>query len=262
MEHYTNSIKIVFFDIDGTVIDMKTKKISPKMLQTLVQLKEKKIILCIATGRAPMGLPRFEGVEFDTFMTFNGSYCFNKDHLIFSNPILTEDVKTIIDNAASIHRPVSIATIKRLAANGKDQDLIDYYAFTKQEVEIAEDFEEVVNEEIYQVMLGCREEEYAQIMKDVINAKITAWWDRAVDIIPANGGKGSGVEKILEYYHLTKEEAMAFGDGNNDIEMLQAVGLGVAMGNASAELKEIADDLCGHVAEDGIYYYCKEHGFI
>lgn len=262
MKHDMNSIKIVFFDIDGTVIDLNTKKISNKMLQTLVQLKEKNIILCIATGRPPMSLPRFEEVEFDTFLTFNGSYCFNKDHLIFSNPIPTADVKKIIHNAASINRPVSIATTKRLAANGRDQDLIDYYAFTKQEVEIAEDFEEVVNEEIYQVMLGCREEEYAQIMKDVLNAKITAWWDRAVDIIPANGGKGRGVEKILEYYHLTKEEAMAFGDGNNDIEMLKAVGLGVAMGNASAELKEIADDLCGHVAADGIYEYCKEHGFI
>lgn len=262
MKHNTNSIKIVFFDIDGTVIDLNTNKISKKMLQTLVQLKEKNIILCIATGRPPMSLPHFEEVEFDSFLTFNGSYCFNKDHLIFSNPIPTDDVKMIINNAASINRPVSIATTKRLAANGRDQDLIDYYAFTKQEVEIAEDFDEVVNEEVFQVMLGCREEEYSQVMKDVVNAKITAWWDRAVDIIPANGGKGYGVEKVLEYYHLTKEEAMAFGDGNNDIEMLQAVGLGVAMGNASAELKEIADDLCGHVAEDGIYDYCKQHGFI
>lgn len=262
MEQHRNTIKIVFFDIDGTVIDLNTKKISKKMLQTFVELKEKKVIICIATGRAPMGLPRFEGVEFDTFLTFNGSYCFNNKHLIFNNPIQTEDIKTIIHNAASINRPVSIATTKRLAANGKDQDLIDYYAFTKQEVEVAEDFEEVVNEEIYQVMLGCREEEYAQIVKDVVNAKITAWWDRAVDIIPANGGKGYGVEKILDYYHLTKEDAMAFGDGNNDIEMLQAVGLGVAMGNASAELKEMADDICGHVADDGIYYYCKKHGLI
>jgi len=34
------------------------------------------------------------------------------------------------------------------------------------------------------------------------------------------------------------------------------------MGNASDKLKEIADDICGHVADDGIYYYCKEHGYI
>ena len=83
-----------------------------------------------------------------------------------------------------------------------------------------------------------------------------------MDIIPADGGKGIGIQRILEHYHLTKAEALAFGDGNNDIEMLQAVGTGVAMENASVQLKAIADDICGHVAEDGIYHYCIRHGLI
>ena len=51
-------------------------------------------------------------------------------------------------------------------------------------------------------------------------------------------------------------------DGNNDVEMFQAVGTGVAMENASEKLKAAATDHCGHVAEDGIYYYCVEHGLI
>ena len=55
---------------------------------------------------------------------------------------------------------------------------------------------------------------------------------------------------------------MAFGDGNNDIEMLEAVGTGVAMGNASAQLQSIADALCGPVAQDGIYAFCLERGLI
>ena len=66
----------------------------------------------------------------------------------------------------------------------------------------------------------------------------------------------------MEHYHIDRSEAVAFGDGNNDLEMLKAVGHGIAMGNASDELKEIAEEVCGHVAEDGIYYYCKEHGMI
>ncbi len=53
-------------------------------------------------------------------------------------------------------------------------------------------------------------------------------------------------------------EAMAFGDGKNDIEMLQTVGWGVAMENAAPEVKAAAKDVCGHVADDGIYTYCKE----
>ena len=59
----------------------------------------------------------------------------------------------------------------------------------------------------------------------------------------------------------TKEEAMAFGDGNNDLEMLKAVGHAVAMRNASKELKEVADVICGDVSEDGIYTYCKENDY-
>ena len=65
-----------------------------------------------------------------------------------------------------------------------------------------------------------------------------------------------------EYYGFDKAEAVAFGDGNNDIEMLQAVGDAVAMGNASAELKAVATEVCRPVTEDGVYWYCVENGLI
>ena len=81
-------------------------------------------------------------------------------------------------------------------------------------------------------------------------------------MIPANCSKGRGIEKILEYYGLGREEAIAFGDGNNDIEMLQTVGTGVAMENSSPQLKAVASEVCGHVAEDGIYHYCLQNGLI
>ena len=111
-------------------------------------------------------------------------------------------------------------------------------------------------------MLGCREAEYPALLKDTRGVKIAAWWDRAVDVIPMEGGKGSGIREILAYFGLDKTQALAFGDGNNDIEMLQAVGTGIAMGNASAQLKAVADQICGHVANDGIYHFCLEQGLI
>ena len=55
---------------------------------------------------------------------------------------------------------------------------------------------------------------------------------------------------------------VAFGDGNNDMEMLEVVGTGVAMANASPELKVLADAVCPSVAEDGIWQYCTAHGLI
>ena len=190
------------------------------------------------------------------------TYCYNKKETIFSKSIPEEDVKKIIENAAGINRPVSIATQKRIVANGKDVDLVKYYELAKLQIEVADDFKEVAKDMVYQIMLGCLKEEYSKLLEDVKGARITAWWDRAVDIIPAEGGKGIGVDKILEYYHLDRSQAIAFGDGCNDIEMLQTVGVGVAMGNATEEVKRAADEVCGHVAEDGIYHYCIAHGLI
>lgn len=257
-----NKIKIIFFDIDGTLIDMQKKEITERTVETLRRLQEHGILICIATGRTPTTVPRFEGVEFDAFLTFNGSYCYNQKEDIYANPIPAEDVKQLLANAAAMNRPVSIATRNRIAANGKDKDLADYFAIAKEEVVVADDFEQVVQEDVYQMMLGCIGEERVRLLEGVKNAKLAAWWDRAVDVIPGDSGKGIGVEQLLRYYHLDKSEAMAFGDGNNDIEMLQAVGAGVAMENASPELKAVATEICGHVAEDGVYHYCLEHGLI
>ena len=255
-------IRIVFFDVDGTLIDMQKKQISEKTLETLHRLRKNGVLICLATGRPPASLPKIPGVDFDVYLTCNGSLCYTCEDVIFSNPIPAPDVQKVIHNAAALGRPVSVATKERLAANGWDTDLAEYYSFAHLELTVAEDFEEAARQEVYQVMLGCREQDYPAILEGISGARITASWDRAADVIPLNGGKGAGIQKILAYFHLTKEQALAFGDGNNDIEMLQSVGTGVAMENASAQLKAVADDICGHVAEDGIYHYCLRHGLI
>ena len=270
-------IKIAFFDVDGTLVDMKKKIITPAMIETLKHLKENGIILCMATGRGPYLVPSFPGmktvetvlsdfpgIDFDVFLSYNASYCYTKDEVIFSNPIPKEDVKAIVENASEIHRPVFLAGVEGGGANGCDKDLADYFAIAKSKVNVLDnfDFEKLMDKKVYQMMVGCYKEEYADILRDVDGARITAWWTRAADITPANGNKGVGVRKILDYYHLDKENAIAFGDGTNDIEMLEAVGTGVAMGNATDDVKTVADAICGHVAEDGIYHYCKEQGLI
>lgn len=54
---------------------------------------------------------------------------------------------------------------------------------------------------------GCRPKDYPALLDGAPGAKIAAWWDRAVDVIPAGGGKGIGIEKMLAYYGLDKAEA-------------------------------------------------------
>ena len=255
-------IKIAFFDVDGTLMDMKKRVITENTRAALRGLQEKGVLVCIASGRGPCSLPLLQDVAFDVFLTFNGSYCYNREGVIFCDPIPHDDVRKIIDNAAAIGRPVAIGSPNRVVANGIDQNMSEYYAFGKIEVEVSDDFDEVAQQDIYQIVTGCCAQEYDAVLKDTKNARITAWWGRAVDIIPVNCSKGLGVQKILEYYQMPAECAMAFGDGTNDIEMLQTVGLGVAMGNASQQVKALADDVCGSAADEGVYHYCLQHGLI
>lgn len=257
-----NEIKIAFFDIDGTVFDMDTKTVSDRMKETFRKLRENGIKICIATGRSPILLYDIFGVRFDAYVTFNGSYCFNDDEVIFSNPLSPKDVQQIIKNTREINRPVALATKTRFAANGLDDDLLAFFQIGGHSIEESPDFAEVAKQEVFQIMSGGYLSERPQLVKDTDNAKVAAWWDRAVDIVPADGGKGVGVTKVLEYFGIDRANAMAFGDGNNDLEMFQAVDNGIAMGNGSDDLKAIARDVCGKVSEDGIYNYCLEHGLI
>ncbi len=258
-----DEIKIVFFDIDGTLIDMKQKVISPRILETLKRLRQRNVLLCLATGRSPLALPRFDGVAFDAFLTYNGSLCYDREgNTIFSSPIPSVDVRTIISNAAALGRPVSVNTRDRLVANGKDRDLIDYYAIAGLEVNVTDDFDAVAAGQVFQMELGCRRHDWSSLLQGTSGAKIAAWWDRAVDIIPAVGGKDVGIRRTLAHFHLDAAQALAFGDGDNDIEMLREVGCGVAMGNASEGLKAVADEVCASVSEDGIYSYCLIHGLL
>ena len=257
-----NPIKIIFFDIDGTLVDQATGHVSAKTFETLNRLRENGIILCIATGRCPVVIPNFGGFKFDAYCTFNGSLCYTESEVIHNNPIAPEDVKKVLDNAAAIGRPVSVATRDRLAANGIDDDLSDYYLLAELTLTVADDFDTACQEDVYQIMLGCREPDHEDIIRGATGVKIAISWDRAVDVISVTSGKGAAIAKILAHYNLSPSQALAFGDSYNDIEMLQAVGTGIAMGNAADRLKEVADDVCRPVSENGIYHYCIDHNLI
>lgn len=258
-----DGIRIAFFDVDGTLVDMETKRVTPRTLEALRRLQARGVLLCLATGRSPRALPRFAGVVFDAFVTFNGSYCYDRaGTVIHSAPIPPEDVATILANAASLGRPVSVDTLDRLVANGKDQDLVDYYAIAGLEVDVAPDFDAVAAGEVFQLELGCRQSDWPRLLRGTTGARIAAWWDRAVDIIPAAGGKRTGVERTLAHFHLDPAQAIAFGDGGNDLEMLQLVGHGVAMANAAPAVRQAVGRVCPGVSEDGVYHYCLQHGLL
>ena len=258
----TKDIQIAFFDVDGTLVNPKTGCISQKTRETLLRLHEKGIKLYLATGRPPASLPDLTGIYLDGFITVNGSLCYTHDTILSHNPIPPENVQKVIQNAAALGRPVSVATRDQLAANGWDDDLADYYRLAGVELTVTEDFDAVCQENIYQIMLGCRKQDHPAILCGAEGVEITFSWDRAADVIPTGSGKASAILTVLNHYHLTPAQAIAFGDGFNDLEMLKTAGTGVAMGNASPALKEAADDVCDPVWDEGIYHYCLRHELI
>lgn len=254
--------EIIFFDIDGTLVDLDSHQPSPNTLEALRRLQQRGIRICIATGRSPMALPQLPGIQMDAYLTYNGSLCRTREALIFARPIPAPTIRQILRNAEHLHKPVTIATASELASNGYDPDLAAYFSFAHLQLQVTPNFDEIAQQEIYQMMLPCRESEYGDILAGTQGVKILSWWENAGDIVPSASGKGAAIAKLLEHWNIPKERAMAFGDGNNDVEMFQAVGTGVAMANASPALKAVARDTCGHVAQDGIYHYCLSNDLI
>ncbi len=159
-----NKPKIIFFDVDGTLVPLKGAA-RPRTLEALRRLHQNGIRLCIATGRAPMEVPKFEGVTFDAFLTYNGSYCFTPERDVFKNLIPKADIALLRRNAEALGRPMALATKDRLAANGSDPDLAEYFAIGGVELVIADDFDAMAQGEIFQVLMSGREAEYPAILK-------------------------------------------------------------------------------------------------
>ena len=202
-------IKIAFFDVDGTLIKLGTKELSDKTEKALTKLRQNNVLLCMATGRSYPTIPHFQGIDFDVLLTFNGSYVKSGEKIIFKNPLHNEDKNQIIQNLKNMKRAIAISNENFIVTNGTDEDLAQYFAIGNETMIISDDFDKLSQNDIYQIMCAGRKEEYEKILQGTKNAQVAAWWDKAVDIIPANGGKGNAVNAVLKYYGFSKEEAIA-----------------------------------------------------
>ena len=261
-ENMNLAVKIAFFDVDGTLLPIGEKEPSNKTVYALKELQKNGVILCMATGRGVLMMPKLRDICFDAYITFNGSYCFTDSEVISKTPIPPADVLQIWKNTQQMKRAMAISNEKYTVANGTDADLETYFSFGGSSLVIDENFADKCKEDIYQIMMSCRSSEYETILKGTQGTAVTAWWDKAADFIPLESGKGQAVKRVLDYYGFSPQEAIAFGDGSNDIAMFNAVETAVAMGNASDTVKEVADDICQSVDEDGIYFYCVDNNII
>lgn len=246
--------KIVFFDIDGTLLN--TDHTIPQSTHDAVQqLKQNGVHLAIATGRSPYHLmPIAQELGIDTFVGFNGSYVMNRGKLIHHTPLGVSTLRTLEEMATGNDHPMVFLSADSCFANVMDHP---HVIASFQSLSLpAPGFRHRYWEEtpIYQAFLYCSQQEEHTYVGRFEEVSYIRWHEHVLDIIPRNGSKARGIEAVLHHFGLSPSEAVAFGDGLNDREMLSYVGMGVAMGNAHEDLKPFANLITRHVNDDGIHH--------
>ena len=94
------------------------------------------------------------------------------------------------------------------------------------------------------------------------NCHIARWNDRGIDLILNGVGKVAGIRYIIEKEGFLPEECIAFGDAENDIDMIEFCGIGVAMGNAQEKVKAVADYVTTDIDQDGVKNALQYYGII
>ena len=94
------------------------------------------------------------------------------------------------------------------------------------------------------------------------HVRLAPWHEHSSDVVATGISKASGVGHVLEHENLTPVNAMMFGDGQNDMEILTMLVLKLPWGNATPELKAKADYVTGTVEEDGIFNALEELGLV
>lgn len=263
--------KVLFFDIDGTLIDF-SGKLPSSTLEAIEAAKAAGHFIFICTGRSRSQLQEeLNQIAYDGVVGASGAYVeigakeyhhvyipkdtarkavdfFRKDGAIFS--CQTEN-RTLMDVGnperflayMKTQKDVSEKQAQRILARGDGSHTIDYHMG-----------------EIEKIIYFCSNTPFKEVKKilgdefEITRMSFDKPDDFSGEITRAGITKAYGMQKVLEYYGLTREDCIAFGDGPNDFEMIEFAGTGVVMGNGIPELKEKADFITTSINEDGIKY--------
>ncbi|MDO4496403.1 MAG: Cof-type HAD-IIB family hydrolase [Bacteroidales bacterium] len=255
--------KAIFFDIDGTLVSFQTHKIPQSALDAIHRVRQQGIKIFIATGRPLPFINNLEGLEYDGIISVNGAHCVTADgEVISSHPVSKADLQRIVEN--HYHHPIGITFAGNDFAFACDIDanhetMQEVFSLLNLELPEPTPIEEVLGREVMQVIAFFGQEDEERLMREVFQECDSNRWHPAfTDCIAKGTSKASGIDEVCHYYGIPLSETMAFGDGGNDLQMLAHVAIGVAMGNASDEVKAVADRVTTSVDEDGIALVLNE----
>lgn len=273
---YKDNIKLIALDLDRTTLrsDGHISDVNKCAIEAAIN---KGIHVCIASGRAFDTLPRevldISGIEYA--ITSNGAAVYKIEGKECLNSYILKE--SSVDNIMNMSRdyPVTYEAFIRGKAYASKEYIMNpmKYGATAKSIEyvrttrtLIEDMQEFINEHKYEldsidIVLDDDELKSSIIQKlyDMdTDIYITSSIKQLIEISYKDAGKKSGVKFLSELLGIDRSQVAAFGDADNDKDMLEYAGVGVAMGNAADSLKKIADFVTLTNDDDGLAYALKE----
>lgn len=262
-------MRIIFVDIDGTILDYNRglKTITPKTKEAFCKIKANHDLVFICSGRSKCLLPKeILKLEPSGYILANGAYCEIDNQIVFSHSMDKEVIDYIMNFALKNNGAYYLECFDKIYTQNTTTKLHIDFAKSWDVVDCYTDEEFKYNEKINLCMLALEDNEE---LIDLSYNELASYVDLnrqgdlfSFDLNIKNINKGTAISELLAHLNLNNVETYAFGDGINDLEMMQVVDYAIAMDNACAELKEIAYDITDDVLSDGLYKALIKHALI
>ena len=269
--------KLVFFDIDGTLVTT-SNQLPDSTKRAIQELKANGHLPIISTGRPPKMFETIaKELEIESYISLNGQYIVLSGKQIFANTIPTAALEELISATYEINQRAFLLTEDNVIGNAFMREMIldsDFLTLVYTHLgdlpnDVAIELfqrmtEKPLNrtsyeqEKILSVFIHTEEKHDTYYQEQFPELHFTRATPHLSEVLMKGAHKGAGMERIVRELGLTMEDTVAFGDSLNDLEMIRTAGIGVAMGNGRQELKEVADFVTTHVADNGIYNGLKK----
>lgn len=264
-----NEKYLIALDLDGTLL-RDDKTISPQSKHMIQQAKQAGHVVVIATGRPYRSSALYyQELELTTpIVNFNGAFIHHpKDDQwgVYHTPMALETVKQIVEASEKFHiKNILAEVIDDVYFHYHDEKLLDIFSLGNPTIRTG-DLREILKQDVTSMLIHSDEKHVDAIRAHLSNVHAElidhrrwgAPW-HIIEIVKSGLNKAVGLKRIAEYYNIPPKRIIAFGDEDNDLEMIEFAGHGVAMENAVPELKQLAKDITKSNEEDGIAVYLKK----
>ncbi|MBB6453024.1 hypothetical protein HNQ94_001472 [Salirhabdus euzebyi] len=263
---------LIALDLDGTLLT-DHKSICKRTKKTLQKAMDDGHIVVIATGR-----PHRASIEFyhelglsTPMVNMNGAFIHHpkdKNWDIVHSPMSVRVAHAIIQTCYDHNVNNIMAEIKDdVYLDQYDEKIMDIFQANPEHYPVTVgSLKNTLKDDPTSLLISPREEQIKEIRQhldehhaEVIeHRKWGAPW-HIIEIVRAGLNKAVGLQKIAHYFHIPKNRIIAFGDEDNDLEMIEYAGIGVAMGNAIPELKNVSTHVTKTNQEEGISLFLEDY---